>query len=107
CFPKDLSAFIHITQQLGYDFRLLKEVQHINADQMERFLKKIRATLWVLKEKTIAVLGLTFKPNTDDVRNSLAMDLVAKLKQEGARIRADDPKGMEKAKEILADITYC
>jgi UDPglucose 6-dehydrogenase len=107
CFPKDLSAFIHIAQQLGYDFRLLKEVQHINADQMERFLKKIRATLWVLKEKTIAVLGLTFKPNTDDVRNSLPMDLVVKLKQEGARIRAYDPKGMEKAKEILPDITYC
>lgn len=107
CFPKDISAFIHIASQLGYEFKLLKEVQRINADQMERFLKKLRETLWVLKEKTIAVLGLTFKPNTDDVRNSLPMDLVVKLKQEGARIRAYDPKGMEKAKEILPDITYC
>src|SRR5207247_70094 len=91
CFPKDLSAFIHIAAQLGYDFRLLKEVQRINDDQMERFLKQIRETLWVLKDKTIAVLGLTFKPNTDDVRNSLPMDLVLKLKREGAHIRAYDP----------------
>lgn len=107
CFPKDLSAFIHIAQELGYDFRILKEVQRVNADQMERFLKKIRETLWVLKDKTVAVLGLTFKPNTDDVRNSLAMDLVQRLKKEGAQIRAYDPKGMEKAKELIPDLTYC
>src|SRR3569832_990083 len=68
CFPKDLSAFIHISEQLGYDFRLLKEVQRINADQMERFFKKILETLWVLKDKRIGVLGLAFKQNTDDVR---------------------------------------
>ncbi|MBU6430590.1 MAG: UDP-glucose/GDP-mannose dehydrogenase family protein, partial [Cyanobacteria bacterium REEB65] len=70
CFPKDLSAFIKIAEQLGYDFRLLKEVQRINADQMDRFLKKISETLWVLKGKTIGVLGLAFKQNTDDVRMS-------------------------------------
>src|SRR5438874_5731972 len=70
CFPKDLSAFIKISEQLGYEFDLLKEVQRINADQMERFLKSIRDTLWVLREKRIAVLGLAFKQNTDDVRMS-------------------------------------
>src|SRR5258708_13011236 len=75
CFPKDLSAFIKISEQLGYDFRLLKEVQHINANQMERFLKKITDTLWVLKDKTIGVLGLAFKQNTDDVRLSPALAL--------------------------------
>jgi UDPglucose 6-dehydrogenase len=106
CFPKDLSAFIHIAQELGYDFRLLKEVQRINTEQMERLLKKIRETLWVLKDKTIAVLGLTFKPNTDDVRNSLAMDLVERLRKEGATVRAYDPKGIEKAREILPDLVY-
>src|SRR5205823_1476225 len=70
CFPKDLSAFIKISEQLGYDFRLLKEVQRINAEQMERFVRKIADTLWVLKEKKIGLLGLAFKQNTDDVRMS-------------------------------------
>jgi UDPglucose 6-dehydrogenase len=107
CFPKDLSAFIAIAHELGYDFRLLKEVQRINAEQMERLLKKMRETLWVLKEKTIAMLGLTFKPNTDDVRNSIAMDLAQRLQKEGARVRAYDPKGMEKARELLPDVAYC
>ncbi len=76
CFPKDLSAFIKIAEQVGYDFRLLKEVQHINAQQMDRFVKKILDTLWVLKDKTIGVLGLAFKQNTDDVRMSPAIELV-------------------------------
>lgn len=107
CFPKDLSAFVHIAEQLGYDFRLLKEVQRINADQLDRFLKKMRETLWVLKEKTIALLGLTFKPNTDDVRNSIPMDLAQRLLKEGARVRAYDPKGTEKARELIPNITYC
>lgn len=107
CFPKDLSAFVHIAEQLGYDFRLLKEVQRINADQLDRFLKKMRETLWVLKEKTIALLGLTFKPNTDDVRNSIPMDLAHRLLKEGARVRAYDPKGIEKARELIPHITYC
>ena len=73
CFPKDLSAFIKIAEQIGYDFRLLKEVQHINAEQMERFVKKITDTLWVLKDKKIGVLGLAFKQNTDDIRMSPAI----------------------------------
>src|SRR6184192_4890182 len=72
CFPKDLSAFIKISEQLGYEFKLLKEVQKINAQQMERFVRKIADTLWVLKEKKIGVFGLAFKQNTDDVRLSPA-----------------------------------
>jgi UDPglucose 6-dehydrogenase len=75
CFPKDLSAFIKIAEQVGYDFGLLKEVQKINAQQMDRFIKKISDTLWVLKGKRIGVLGLAFKQNTDDVRTSPAIDL--------------------------------
>src|SRR5204862_2408852 len=75
CFPKDLSAFIKISEQLGYDFRLLKEVQQINAEQMDRFVKKITDNLWVIKHKTIGVLGLAFKQNTDDVRLSPAIEL--------------------------------
>ena len=106
CFPKDLSAFIKIAEQVGYDFRLLKEVQTINAAQMDRFVKKIQETLWVLKDKTIGVLGLAFKQNTDDVRMSPAIDLCQRLQKEGAVLRVHDPKAMEKAKAILKDVTY-
>ena len=106
CFPKDLSAFIKISEQSGYDFRLLKEVQHINAEQMERFVRKITDTLWVLKGKTIGVLGLAFKQNTDDVRSSPAIELCQRLLKEGATLRVHDPKGMDKARAMLPDVTY-
>jgi UDPglucose 6-dehydrogenase len=106
CFPKDLSAFIKISEQLGYDFALLKEVQRINAGQMERFIKKITDTLWVLKDKKIGVLGLAFKQNTDDVRLSPAIDLCQRLLKEGAILRVHDPKAMDKAKEVLKNVTH-
>src|SRR6185369_136820 len=106
CFPKDLSAFIHISEHLGYDFRLLKEVQRINAEQMDRFVKKIIDTLWVLKDKTIGVLGLAFKQNTDDVRMSPAIDLCQRLQKEGAILRVYDPQAMEKARSVLHDVTF-
>jgi UDPglucose 6-dehydrogenase len=102
CFPKDIAAFITISDRLGVPFELLKEVQRINQAQKERFLKAIRDTLWVLREKKVAVWGLTFKPDTDDVRLSVAIDLVADLLREGAHVAAYDPKGMEKAREIKA-----
>jgi len=106
CFPKDLSAFIKIAEQVGYDFGLLKQVQKINAEQMNRFLKKIIDTLWVLKDKTIGVLGLAFKQNTDDVRMSPAIELCQRLQKEGAVLRVHDPKAMEKARAILKDVTF-
>ena len=106
CFPKDLSAFIKISEQLGYDFQLLKEVQRINAGQMERFLKKITDTLWVLKDKKIGVLGLAFKQNTDDVRLSPAIDLCQRLLKEGAILRVHDPKAMDKARDVLKNVTF-
>ncbi len=99
CFPKDIAAFITISEQLGVPFNLLKEVQRINTAQKERFLKVIRETLWVLREKKIAVWGLTFKPNTDDIRSSVAIELVTNLLREGAHVTGYDPKGMEKARE--------
>lgn len=99
CFPKDVKAFIAIAEELGTPFHLLKEVERINAHQLERFLKKVREALWVLRDKRIAVWGLTFKPDTDDVRNSVAIDLVNRLVAEGAIVTAYDPKGMEKALE--------
>jgi len=102
CFPKDIAAFITISERLGVPFNLLKEVQRINDAQKERFLKAIRETLWVLREKRIAVWGLTFKPDTDDLRSSVAVELVADLLREGAHVIAYDPKGMQKARAIKA-----
>jgi UDPglucose 6-dehydrogenase len=102
CFPKDIAAFITISERIGVPFNLLKEVQRINNAQKERFLKAIRETLWVLREKRIAVWGLTFKPDTDDLRSSVAIDLVETLLREGAHVIAYDPKGMQKARAIKA-----
>jgi UDPglucose 6-dehydrogenase len=99
CFPKDIKAFIAIAEDLGTPFHLLKEVERINSHQLDRFLKKVREALWVLRDKRIAVWGLTFKPDTDDVRNSVAIELVNRLVAEGAIVTAYDPKGMDKAVE--------
>src|SRR6187399_462183 len=108
CFPKDIAAFITISEQLGVPFDLLKEVQRINATQKDRFLKALRETLWVLRDKNIAVWGLTFKPDTDDIRSSVAIDLVADMLGEGAQVTVYDPKGMEKAREVkeIAGATF-
>ena len=102
CFPKDIAAFIAISEQLGRPFTLLKEVQRINEGQKARFLKTIRETLWVLREKRIGVWGLTFKPDTDDLRSSVAIEIVEQLLREGAHVVAYDPKGMHKARSIKA-----
>ncbi len=102
CFPKDIAAFITISERLGTPFNLLKEVQRINTAQKELFLKVIREILWVLREKRIAVWGLTFKPDTDDVRSSVAIELVTRLLRDGAHVVAYDPKGMQKARAIKA-----
>ncbi|MBA2269542.1 MAG: UDP-glucose/GDP-mannose dehydrogenase family protein [Chthoniobacterales bacterium] len=108
CFPKDIAAFIKISEQLGVPFTLLKEVQRINASQKDRFLTAVRDALWVLREKKIAVWGLTFKPDTDDIRSSVAIDLVADMLKEGAHVTVYDPKGMEKAREVkeIAGATF-
>jgi len=103
CFPKDISAFIRISRELGYEFHLLEEVERINADQAERFLKKVRESLWVLRHKKIGVLGLAFKGNTDDVRSSVAIAIVKQLIAEGAEVKAYDPKAMEKAQPLIPE----
>jgi UDPglucose 6-dehydrogenase len=100
CFPKDIAAFIAICEQLAIPFDLLKEVQRINTHQFERFLKSIREALWVLKDKKLAVWGMSFKPNTDDVRCSVAMNLIEAFVAEGADVTAYDPKAMDKARQL-------
>jgi UDPglucose 6-dehydrogenase len=101
CFPKDLQAFIHIAEKNGYDFRLLREVERINQEQMDRFFLKIKHEVWVLKGKTIAAWGLAFKPGTDDVRFAPALAVIEKLQAEGARVVAYDPKAMDEARAAL------
>ncbi len=106
CFPKDVKAFIAISKQLGTPFKLLEEVERINESMLSRFIDKVREKLWVLKDKKIAVWGMTFKPDTDDVRNSVAIELINKLAADGAHVTAYDPKGAEKAVEWkLVDTT--
>jgi UDPglucose 6-dehydrogenase len=106
CFPKDLSAFVKLAEEVGYDFGLLKEVQKVNAQQMNRFVKKIADTLWVLKDKTLGILGLAFKQNTDDIRMSPAIELCHRLLKEGAHLRVHDPKAMDKARAVLPEVTF-
>ncbi len=106
CFPKDLSAFIRISEKLGYDFELLKAVEKINEEQKQYFVRKIEAALRSLHGKTVAVLGLAFKPNTDDMRFAPSLDIIAALQERGAKINAYDPHAMEKAKEALTKVNF-
>jgi UDPglucose 6-dehydrogenase len=107
CFPKDLRAFIGISAKMGYDFRLLKEVENINEEQMLSVVKKTEDILWNLRDKKIGVLGLAFKPNTDDMRFAPSITIIRALQKEGAAIKAYDPVAVERAKMIMPDIEYC
>ncbi len=104
CFPKDLDAFIHLAEKKGYDFEMLKAVRKINYNQKKILLKKIEDALWIIKGKTIGVLGLSFKAETDDTRNSVSIDMIKMLQSEGAKIKAYDPQAMEKAKLELKGV---
>ncbi|HEU4338466.1 MAG TPA: UDP-glucose/GDP-mannose dehydrogenase family protein [Planctomycetota bacterium] len=101
CFPKDVAAFEAISRELGFDFRLLREVQRLNEEAAARFLKKVEQELWILKGKKIAAFGLSFKPDTDDVRESVALKIVRALLDKGADVRAYDPQAMARAKAEL------
>ena len=109
CFPKDLAAFIRISEKLGYDFGILKEVQKVNDEQKGILIKKVEGLLWNLRGKTIGILGLAFKPDTDDIRYAPSLDIISALKKEGARIKAYDPEAMPKTQKILKDkeIEFC
>jgi UDPglucose 6-dehydrogenase len=107
CFPKDLEAFIKISEQLGYDFELLKAVRNINEHQKRSFAAKVQQALWVVKGKTIGVLGLSFKPNTDDMRYAPAIDVIEYLQGEGAAIKAFDPQAMREATHALPKVKLC
>ncbi len=110
CFPKDVDAFIHICDKLGHPFRLLEDVKRINIQQKHVFIDKIRRSLnGKIKGKKICVLGLSFKPDTDDMRNAPSLDIIKKLLNEKAVVKAYDPQAMEKAGEELGDkrVKFC
>jgi UDPglucose 6-dehydrogenase len=106
CLPKDLQAFVHLAEKSGVDFSMLKEAENINKRRIDRFMEKVRRALWVVKGKQIGLLGLAFKPNTDDIRFAPAIDLIHELLKEGAIVRAYDPEAMEKARPVLPEIQY-
>lgn len=107
CFPKDLSAFIKVAEEAGYDFELLKLIEKINNFQRQQIVKKAKNALWNLKDKTIGILGLAFKPNTDDMREAPSVDIIRQLQEEGVQIKAYDPQAMNNAGRILHNIEYC
>ena len=107
CFPKDTEALYHLATTYGYDFKLLKGVISANKRQRELMVDKIKHYLGNLKGKTIAILGLAFKQNTDDIRKSPAIDIIQLLLKEGAHIRCFDPLAMDNTKKILPDLIYC
>lgn len=108
CFPKDLDAFINICEKLRYDFGILKAVKKVNEEQKTTLLKKIEDALWVISGKTIGVLGLSFKPNTDDMRFAPSIDIINTLRAHGANLKVFDPQAMGSAKEIIgSSVRFC
>ncbi len=106
CLPKDIQAFIRLAERAGVDFALLKEAERINKRRIDYFLEKTKRALWVIKDKQIGILGLAFKPNTDDVRFAPAVELIHRLIIEGAHVRAYDPQAMGKTRGLFPSVHY-
>jgi UDPglucose 6-dehydrogenase len=106
CLPKDVQAFVRLAERVGIDFTLLKAAEQVNKQRIDLLLAKARKALWVLKGKKIALLGLAFKPNTDDIRFSPAVDAAKRFLAEGAHLRAYDPQAMEKTRKLFPEISF-
>ncbi|HKI11069.1 MAG TPA: UDP-glucose/GDP-mannose dehydrogenase family protein [Candidatus Acidoferrum sp.] len=106
CFPKDIQAFIHLSASVGIDFEMLKAAERVNKQRIERFFEKIHKALWVIKGKRVAVLGLAFKANTDDIRFAPALEVIRKLLEEGAVVHASDPEAITRTKPIFPQVIY-
>lgn len=107
CLPKDLAAFIRISRELGYDFELLEAAERINLDQRQWPVRVVSSALGSLAGRTVAVLGLSFKPNTDDLRNAPSLEIIASLQAAGAQVRAYDPVSMDRAHEAVPATVMC
>jgi UDPglucose 6-dehydrogenase len=108
CFPKDTDSLIQTAHGLGYDFRLLRTVVEVNRERSQRFVALVRKVLDPLDDRVIAVLGLAFKPKTDDMREARSIEVIQGLVAAGARVRAYDPAAMPNAKGLLpSSVEYC
>ena len=107
CFPKDVAALVQIGKKNKYDFKILPKVLEVNAQQRVAFLRKTRKVMGPLKGKTLAVWGLSFKPDTDDLREAPSLTIAPALLSQGARVRAYDPVAMAKAREVFKGVRYC
>lgn len=107
CFPKDLESLVQTSAKLGYNFDLLRAVIAINKGRGGHFFNMIKERMSPLAGKVLGILGLAFKPNTDDMRDAKSIEIIGHLLKEGALIKAYDPAAMENAKQILPNITYC
>lgn len=107
CFPKDVEAFIRLSEKLGYDFQLLRAVKDINESQKQMVVRKAEKLLWNIAGKVVGVLGLAFKPDTDDMRFAPSIDVINILQRDGADIKAFDPQAIENAQKILKDVKFC
>ena len=107
CFTKDIESLVHTSEKLGYDFRLLKEVLAINLDRVPQLIATMEDALGGLAGKTIGVLGLAFKPNTDDMREAKSIEIITELLARGAELKAYDPQSMENARKALPQIKLC
>ena len=106
CFPKDIQAFIHLSSQMGVEFDMLKAAERVNKQRIDRFFEKVHKALWVIKGKKVAVLGLAFKANTDDIRFAPALDVIGRLLAEGAEVHASDPEAISRTKPLLPTVKY-
>jgi UDPglucose 6-dehydrogenase len=107
CFPKDVKALSYMAQEADTHPQLLRAVLEINNDQRRRFVHKLQETLGDLNNRQIGVWGLSFKQNTDDMRESPAIDIIRMIEQRGARVRAYDPAAIENARQMLPMTTFC
>ena len=106
CFPKDLEAFYWIAKQKGYDFSLLQCVKEVNEHQKGWVLRKLEEELWNLEGKTVGVLGLAFKPHTDDLRFAPSLDIIARLQARKVLVSSYDPVAMPKARRLLKHVRF-
>lgn len=106
CFPKDVDALAHISEDLGLDAAPIRLISAINKGQIDRLHERLEKELWVLKDKTIALWGLAFKPNTDDIREAPALALISRLLKDGARLRVHDPVAMPAVRKLHPDLYF-
>ena len=106
CFPKDIQAFIHLAGSIGVEFDMLKAAERVNKQRIGRFFEKVHKALWVIKGKKVAVLGLAFKANTDDIRFAPALEVIRILLEEGAEVHATDPEAIARTRQLLPQVCY-